>query len=57
MNTCCICKIDLVGKCLICGDYFNAWPKGKTFAEYMAIQYDPEKRKHLNALKPVQDVA
>lgn len=34
MSKCCICRIDIIGKCLICGDCFTKWPKGLTFAEY-----------------------
>ncbi len=42
MNNCCICNIELVGQCLICGSCFSAWPKGKTFSEYMNMPYNPD---------------
>lgn len=42
MSNCVICKINVIGQCLICNTCFKAWPKGTTFSEYAKQPYNPE---------------
>ena len=42
MGTCCVCKVSVVGACLICSGCFAAWPKGLNFSEYCKRPYKPE---------------
>lgn len=42
MSKCAVCKIDIVGQCLICNSCFKSWPKGLNFGEYCKQPYKPE---------------
>lgn len=55
MGICCICKIDIVGQCLICGNCFKNWPRGKSFSEYCKIPYNPKPIKYPSGYGVAED--
>lgn len=46
MSACVICKVNLIGQCLICKSCFDAWPRGASFGDYCKMLYKPEPVKY-----------